>query len=358
MSKEEMSRISAKWIASVDDVPIPMPRRRVRVSLVRELASIPEDYVLVRDHNSPQDVVLLDDQEIDLAEGNVIYRIKRCDVKPRGLCGEEAKRAWAVNDVVEVTIRSTLSGKSLRELFALPQNSHVYRDTEGPNDTPVSPDDELRFEDGPVFISREAQSTLKITVNSQVFTEHDGVKPEMTGQEIAKLVYPDPSATRIYYVSDGNRELNLADAVKIRCGDVFNVVRREVTGGFEESRVKRELQALTDGGQKVTLAESAVVYHGLNLRPGYSVPSTDVLVPIPSGYPASMIDYAYLPDESPLFGKVKGQPQDHRIKALDRMWRQVSYHPHNGGGAPAWNPAVHGFHTYLGELLSWLHDVQ
>ena len=76
------------------------------------------------------------------------------------------------------------------------------------------------------------------------------------------------------------------------------------------------------------------------------------------GYPGSMLDFAYLPDGSPLIGHVVGSAQDARITALDRVWRQISYHPHNGGGGPAWNPTKHGLHTSLGVLLSWLFNAK
>lgn len=81
--------------------------------------------------------------------------------------------------------------------------------------------------------------------------------------------------------------------------------------------------------------------------------TTDVLVPVPAGYPAAMLDLAYLPEGSALIGRVKGAPQT-TINAGGRVWRQISYHPHNGGGGPPWNPNVHGFHTYIDELLTWL----
>ena len=84
--------------------------------------------------------------------------------------------------------------------------------------------------------------------------------------------------------------------------------------------------------------------------------TTDVLVSIPSGYPGGMIDGAHLPVGSPLIGRVVGNPQG-QITAMDQVWQLISYHPHNGGGAPAWNPTKHGFHTYIGEIMSWLHDV-
>ena len=71
-------------------------------------------------------------------------------------------------------------------------------------------------------------------------------------------------------------------------------------------------------------------------------------------YPGQFIDWAYLPNDSPLIGRVKGSPQDERITSLGVVWRRISYHPHSGGGGPAWNPGLHGFHTYIGELVSWL----
>jgi hypothetical protein len=182
----------------------------------------------------------------------------------------------------------------------------------------------------------------------------------MSGREIAGLVYPDaPNETRIFFVSEGGREIGLDEKVEIHGCEVFDVVRKKVDGGYENSRIHQELDRLRQSGQGVSLvtgAEPAVVYHALRARPGSAVNTTDVLVPVPSAYPGQMIDWAYLPDDSPLMGRVKGNPQDHRVTALGRVWRRISYHPHNGGGGPAWNPALHGFHTYVGELLSWLYN--
>ena len=41
-----------------------------------------------------------------------------------------------------------------------------------------------------------------------------------------------------------------------------------------------------------------------------------------------------------------------------RNWTRISYHPHTGGGGPAWNKDLHGFHTYIDELLAWLDKAQ
>ncbi len=351
---------AAKWAAVVDDVLVPMPRRTVPVSVLMTQASVPAGFVLVRDHNSPDDVVLPDDGVIDLADGNVFYRLERCGVQPRGKCVEAPKLAFVLNDRFEVTTRPDQTGRSLRELFALPPHSQVVRDREGPDDDQLSLEAEARFPDGPVFYSRHVHAELKITVNSRVFTEHTGVKPVMTGLQIAALVYPEePSNTRVHFVSEGNREVPLNEPVKIRGCEVFDVVRKEVTGGFERCRVDRELDELRVGGLTVTLVEApaAVVYHALRTGGGAPVETTDVLVPIPGGYPGQMLDWAYLPDGSPLIGRLKGSPQDVRVTALRRVWRQISYHPHNGGGGPKWNPTVHGFHSYLGEVMSWLRSL-
>ncbi|BBO34175.1 E2/UBC family protein [Lacipirellula parvula] len=355
------NRATGKWAASIDDVTVPMPQRRVPVALAKELASVPSDYVLVRDHNSPNDVVFDDGDMIDLAEGNVFYRLKRCEVTGRGACQEIAKRAWFLNDVSEITIRPELSGETLRSLFSLSTHSDVLRDVDGTHDVPIAIDATALFEDGPVFISREVHAELKITVSSRIFSEAQGVKSRMTGLEIAALVYPDkPGDTRVWFVSDGNREVALDETVCIKGCEVFDVVRKEVTGGFERSRIDREIDLLASSGQRVTVltGPDVVIFHDLRTHPGRNFGTTDVLVPVPGGYPAQMLDLAYLRTDSPLIGKVKGQPQEVLTTALGCTWRQISYHPHNGGGGPAWDPTVHGFHTYVVEVMSWLHDLQ
>jgi hypothetical protein len=117
-----------------------------------------------------------------------------------------------------------------------------------------------------------------------------------------------------------------------------------------KARIVRELEILS---WKTKLIENpdAVIYYGV---PGtLGVESSDVLVRVPGGYAQALLDGACLPQGSPLVGVVKGQPQG-LITADGRNWVPISYHPHNGGGAPPWDPTRHGFHTYLDELVSWL----
>jgi hypothetical protein len=354
---------AVKWAAVVDDVVVPMPQRRVKVRVVRAQAGVGDEFVLVRDHNSPDDVLLGNDEEIDLADGNVFYRLRACEVQPRGHCTAPAKLAFVVDDRQETTLRCEQTGQSLRDLFTIPAHAHLIRDTEGPRDENIDVGDAVHFADGPVFYTRAVEHGLRITVNARPFTEANGVKPEMSRVAIAALVYPDnPDDTTVTFVSDGNRPLGAEEVVKIHGCEVFDVVRKNVSGGYEETRVTRELAELQGEGMNVVVITDptpAVIYPGL--RSGFSdgagaVLMTDVLVPIPAGYPGQLIDWAYLPADSPLIGRVKGSPQDQFITAAGRQWRQISYHPHNGGGGPKWDPTVHGFHTYLAEVLSWLRS--
>lgn len=347
-----------KWAAVVDDEVIPMPQQKVKASVIKAQASLINGRVLVRDHNSPADVLIRDDEEVDLSQGNVFYTLESCDAKPRPACAEPPKLAFVVDDRAETTIRGSQTGRTLRELFSLPLNSHLVRDDEGKTDQPIGLEDAAEFKHGPVFYSRAVESALHITVNSRVFTEADGVKKSMKGYEIAELVYKqNPRETRVFELSPQEREIGLDSNVEIECGEVFDVVRKKVDGGYEAARVELELAKLRESGQVVTKIDNpaAVIYHELRTRPGYAVPNSDVLVLIPGGYPGQMIDEAFLPQGSQLVGKVKGQPQG-QLTVGDCSWTRISYHPHNGGGGPAWNPAIHGFHTYIGELLSWLYD--
>jgi hypothetical protein len=83
-----------------------------------------------------------------------------------------------------------------------------------------------------------------------------------------------------------------------------------------------------------------------------------VVVPVPPGYPGSLIDLAGLQVGSPFLPRVKGGQNNQGIVAADgRQWQFASYHPHNGGGGPAWDQMRHGFHTYLDQLIAWLHHL-
>lgn len=360
MSKRKNDCGEAKWRVLVNDVGVPMPQRGVPVAVIRAQASVTDDFVLVRDHNSPNDVVLDDDGTVDLRDGNVFYTLRRCDVQPRSECQDPAKLALFVDDRVEIVTRRDQTGILVLQLFGIALNVQLIRDFERPNDEPIGLDGTALYDDGPVFVTRQRDDGLKITVNSRVFTEDDGVKPEMTGGEIAALVYPEkPQETCVRLTNAGDKLIEFAERITIALCATFSVIRKGVTGGHEQSRVNLEVGKLVEGGAQVTVVNQppAVVYHDVSVKTGLPIKETDVLVLIPGGYPGQLVDGAYLPKGSPLLGRVKGKAQGNTVTALGRAWQLVSYHPHTNGIGPAWDPRKHGFHTYFGEIMSWLNDV-
>lgn len=353
----------SKWFAHINDTRIPAAQRSVLVRVLKTQASVPDGHVLVRDHNSPNDVALEDDQTIDLGEGNVLYTVPKCDLQPRGHCAESAKLAFSVDDRVEITTRPDQTGKGLRDWFGIAADRDLFRDHESAVDESIEDGASVMFSKGPVLVTREAKDKgLKIIVNNKPFTKADGVKTPMTGLEIAALVSPAPDKTDVYRLEKGERvAVALTASVTIENCLEFVVVRQSVQGGFQPARIDVELGLLREHGAAVTFVEganAAVVYHQLPTRPGFALPDADVLVPVPSGYPGAALDWAYLEEGSPLLGHVPGAQQGGRIAALGKTWVQVSYHPHNGGGAPPWNKDRHGFHTYLDEILAWLNQAR
>ena len=129
-------------------------------------------------------------------------------------------------------------------------------------------------------------------------------------------------------------------------------------------RVERELAVLRDGGQQTKIVsqgdESFVLYQDVPTHgERFGLPQhVDVVVPVPSGYPGSVIDLAGLPYDSEFLKRVKGgQNIQRRILICGREWHLASYHPHNGGGGPPWDASSHGFHTYFEHLISWLAGI-
>jgi hypothetical protein len=353
-----------KWAALVDDEPIPMPRQLVKVAVIMAQAEIPPGFVLLRDYDSPDDTVLADEETVDLARGNVFYRLPVCDAKPCGHCDAPPKLALFVDDRPEVTINANQNGRTIRELFGFKDDVSLYRDYESPHDELIGLEESVPFDEGPVFYTRRQHTQLAIIVNNKCFTESEGVKRRMTGLQIATLVSETPRNTEVFKLpkkgEQGEPEqVPLDKEICIENCDEFRVVRNNVVGGFiEPTRIDRELEKLKRGGCRVDFIQQpflAVIYRDVPTRPGYRhLQMTDVLVIVPGGYPGQPLDGAHLPEGSPLLGRVVGSPQG-LVVADGRRWQLVSYHPHNGGGAPPWNKDKHGLHTYFDEVLCWIH---
>jgi hypothetical protein len=159
-----------KWAALIDDVVVPAPRRILKVSVLKIQARIGNEFALVRDHNSPNDVVLGDDDEIDLANGNVFYKLLLHEVGPRDRCTAPPKLAYFVSDQAEVSTTPDLTGGNLRQLFNLPSHVDLLRDFESPRDVVIANDDAAYFTDGPVFIARNVGAPGTLLVATQVLS--------------------------------------------------------------------------------------------------------------------------------------------------------------------------------------------
>lgn len=128
-------------------------------------------------------------------------------------------------------------------------------------------------------------------------------------------------------------------------------------------RILRELALLREGQQIVDLVNAGrdyVIYRDLPTGGArLSLPTrSDVIVPVPAGYPAAAIDLAGLPQGSALLPHLKGGQNNQGVVQVEgQTWQLASYHPHQNGGAGPWDQIRHGFHTYLESLLSWLERV-
>ena len=349
-----------KWAALIDDTLVPAPQREVRASVLLAQFGAKPGYVLVRDYGGEQDVAIAEDEVVNLERGNVFYLVPSCDAPNQSHCTKFAKLAFFVDDRPEITLYPNQTGKTIRELFGLTDGVNLVRDFESPHDEAVGLADLAPFANGPVFITRRVHAQLKIIVNSKPFTEADGVKKRMTGRQIASLVTENPDCTEVFLLEGGNtKPVPLDQEIQVKNGDEFCVIRNNVCGGFEPSRIQRELEKLKAGGCAAAFIQDpipAVIYRDIPTRPGYAhLQMTDVLVAVPNGYPGQPLDGAHLPEGSPLLGRVAGSPQGIIVAVEGRRWQLVSYHPHNGGGGPPWNKDKHGFHTYVDEIICWIH---
>lgn len=217
----------AKWATLVNDTLVHAPQRVVGVSVLKTQAGIANDMGLVRDHNSPHDTILREEDEINLADGNVFYSIRRCDVQDRPICDSPAKLAFFVDDRGEITTNPQQTGVSLRELFNVAEDRLLIRDFESPDDDRIEADEILKFDDGPVFVTRSA--VYVIVVNGRRREMH---KPQLTFDKIVKLAFDNPPQgeficfTITYRGGDSSKPdgtLLEGETIKLVCGMIFNV---------------------------------------------------------------------------------------------------------------------------------------
>jgi len=151
----------AQWAAVVGDRLVPLPRHLKAKDILFEAGAVPGS-PLIRDYDSSHDVVLPDDAEVDLAEGNV-FRTER-----QGTPGDGAqidappKLAFVVDDAWEITIRPDQTGQILRDLFKITPEALLLRDYKDPHDVEIENNERVAFADGPVFRTRVGHVTVKV----------------------------------------------------------------------------------------------------------------------------------------------------------------------------------------------------
>ena len=169
----------------------------------------------------------------------------------------------------------------------------------------------IRFADGPVFYTRTVVSELAITVNSRSLQQggRGRVANDGTRNRRSRVPRGPGQRPRLGGFPGEPRDRPRRDRDDRGMREAFDVVRCNVTGGYEVAPGRARADQLRAGSLEVTLVASpvaAVVYHALRATLDGRPITTDVLVPIPSAYPGQFLDYAYLPEGSPLIGRVPG----------------------------------------------------
>jgi hypothetical protein len=174
--KTQTSKTSsaAKWAASIDDTKIAIPDPTVSEVVLRAQAGVPDDSVIVRDHNSPDDVVLKPGEMVDLRDGNVFCTIRATEVGKRKACANPAKLAVFVDDRIEEIGRPNQTGGSIRALFELPENVALFRDLHSPNDVPIEVNTAVDFRAGPVFYTRAVTQLVEVSINGRKYKTQAG----------------------------------------------------------------------------------------------------------------------------------------------------------------------------------------
>ncbi len=212
-------RPAPKWAVLVNDRAISMPRRVVTAQTIKDQAGIGAGFVLVRDYQSRNDVVVAEEAEIDLAAGNVFRVIPLCEAAPPPPCHEPAKCAFVVDDEWEITLDPRQTGATLRRLFELSAQVELLRDYELPHDEPIADDEAANFADGPVF--RTERVTITVKVNNYPVTFH---KRRVTGLEIKQTAIAQQVKITLdgvlYKVKpDGTLGASIGDSEKVTLRD-------------------------------------------------------------------------------------------------------------------------------------------
>lgn len=363
---------SPKWAALIEDRVVPLPRQKLRGRVIKQQAGLGDDVVLVRDYQSPNDVPIGDEEEVDLAEGNVFRVVQRCNIKPDAKhCGGVPKFAFFVDDVGKITLNPKQTEDSLRGLFDLKLKVQLLRDLESPNDTPIADNETVSIQDGPVFISAFDLEThcgcdvphaggYIIKVDKQRIVVRES---SLTAREILKRVGKN-AVEWLLNQKIGKQFVPLApdDIVDFtKCGiERFTTLPNEQSEGRPAPRrqftlPEADTEALDASGLVwETIKDGGncwVIVHGLQLPPELTQQGTSVAIQIPASYPDAALDMAHF---YPHVKRVDGSAiaaTGSGLQIEGTPWQQWSRH------YTAANPWVSGeFNVFTHFLLcqSWL----
>jgi hypothetical protein len=221
-------RPTAKWAIVLGDQLFPMPRQKLVARDILDQAGVGPDFVLVRDYDSPSDVVLNDKTEVDLAQGNVFRVTPRCEAstQPEPRCTAPAKLAYVCDDVWEVTVQGKQTGHSVKRLLGLPDDAELLRDFESPNDLLLGDADVVLFADGPVFTARRFTITVKVNNKPVQFTKRRVTGLEIKQTAIAQGVKIDLGCVLYQVKPDGQLGPAIRDdqCVTLKHCDAFSCV--------------------------------------------------------------------------------------------------------------------------------------
>ena len=222
------NNINPRWGALIDDKIVIAPSKTVSTSVMLELAGLNPKDSLFRDFNTPVDIELTNNQNIDLSEGNVFYTRRKCKNKDSGSPKATPKFAFFVDDRFEIVTVDRVSYNGFCGLFKI-NNIDLYRDYESPKDELIEENSVIYFKDGPTFYTKDKKcKNIKIIVNGR---EKVVQKVELSYKEIVELAFGSTGNNAIVYTvtySKGPEEnkygdMVSGDVVKIKEGMVFNV---------------------------------------------------------------------------------------------------------------------------------------
>lgn len=167
-------------------------------------------------------------------EGNVFRTSTGCELSHAISHNAPAKLAFVVDDRWEVTIQPKQTAETLRDLLAIESDAELLRDFESPIDEPIDDDARIKFEDGPVFITRHA-APKEITIIVRGRPKKWASKTITFDQVVALAYTPVRNEPGILYTVSYSRgpkvnpegELMKGQSVKVKEGMVFLVTETD-----------------------------------------------------------------------------------------------------------------------------------